>query len=543
MKVKPSGLTRRDFIRTVGLYGGSALTAMSALGLVSESSGRGPDVESLNPVSGERRARVIILGAGVAGMTAAYELRKLGFECIILEPRQRSGGRCWTIRKGVRETDTDGVEQVCNYAPGQYYNPGPMRIPQWHVTLDYCKQFGVPIEPFANANEAAYYYFSGSKRVRGLAAVVGGGSELDYGGPLMGERLRIREAKADLRGQMSELFAKAIDQDALDHSFSEVDKERVIEYLRSEGDLNPDLVYRGSTRRGFKEWPGVGNRPGVLDEIYSMQNLIQGGFGNFFNSENEYYWQMMMYQPTGGMDQIAKAFEQRVGDAIHYGAEVTEIRKQANGVKITYQEDGWPREISGDFTVCTIPFEILKDIPNDFSKAKQEAFRELPWMNLGKTGMQFDRRFWEDDDRIFGGISHTDLPISQIGYPSFDYLGEKGVLIGYFVSGATADYWGGMTPAERTEEALKYGAMIHPQYREHFENAFSVDWKKIKHSKGCTLHWTQDLRDRYYREITTGDDRMFLAGDFTTYNAGWIAGAIESGREVTKKIHEYVSVA
>lgn len=541
MKKMSKPFTRREFVSVVSRYGGSAFATMTALGLISRASGQGPSLDQLRHDAG-RGKKVLILGAGVAGMAAAYELGKLGFECVLLEPRQRSGGRCWTVRGGDTETELSGARQTCRFAEGEYLNPGPMRIPQWHITLDYCKQFGVPIEPFGNWNEFAYYYFEGGKGGSGFADLVDQAhAPLDYGGPLMGKRVRIREAKADLRGQVSELFAKAIHQDELDIPFSGDDQDRLLEFLRHEGDLQSDLSFAGSSRRGYNPWPSGGPNPGVLEEMLPMKDLLRGGFGNYLNSENKYYWQMMMFQPVGGMDQIAKAFEKRVRDSIRFGAEVTEIRKSENGARISYRQDGRDLVEEGDYAVCTIPFPILKDIPNDLSKSKKEAIAALDFVNIGKIGLQFSERFWEDEDRIFGGISKTDLPISQIVYPSNNYLSQKGVLVGYFAAGEEAEYFGRLSPERREREALLQGSKIHPQYRDYFENAFSVDWARLKYSRGCTLHWTKDLRKRYFSQLLEPDDRIYLGGDFTTYLEGWIAGAIESGRYVTQQIYSHAT--
>src|SRR5579872_6473814 len=75
---------------------------------------------------------VLILGAGLAGMAAAYELNKLGYRCTILEARERAGGRCWSVRKGAVNVETDGGLHTAGFDEGQYFNAGPSRIPHHH---------------------------------------------------------------------------------------------------------------------------------------------------------------------------------------------------------------------------------------------------------------------------------------------------------------------------------------------------------------------------------------------------------------------------
>lgn len=101
---------------------------------------------------------MLVLGAGVAGLAAAYELEKAGYRCEVLEARDRPGGRSWTVRGGTSETDLDGNTQTARFAEGQYFNPGPARIAQHHTTLDYCRELGVAVEPFANVNADAYFF-------------------------------------------------------------------------------------------------------------------------------------------------------------------------------------------------------------------------------------------------------------------------------------------------------------------------------------------------------------------------------------------------
>ena len=159
---------------------------------------------------------IIILGAGLAGMAAAYELRKLGYQCTILEARSRTGGRCWTVRKGSSDTEPQNGAQQAGFDAGLYFNAGPSRIPHHHqLTLQYCKELGVAIEVYNNINENAYYYSEGKGR-------------------LSNKKIRVREIHNDVRGYMSELLAKAVSQSELDKTLSKEDAAKIIEYLRAD---------------------------------------------------------------------------------------------------------------------------------------------------------------------------------------------------------------------------------------------------------------------------------------------------------------------
>lgn len=136
---------------------------------------------------------VLILGAGLAGMAAAYELGKLGYRCTILEARERAGGRCWSIRKGSSNVETGQAAHTATFDDGQYFNAGPSRIPHHHaLTLHYCKELKVPVQVYNNVNENTYYFSEGK-------------------GPLSNKKVRVREVHNDMRGWMAELLAKGMD--------------------------------------------------------------------------------------------------------------------------------------------------------------------------------------------------------------------------------------------------------------------------------------------------------------------------------------------
>lgn len=513
-------MKRRDFITTVAASAGSAYAAMKALDLleqpVSAQNSKGP----LQLRRTGTRKRVVILGAGLAGMTSAYELGKAGYDCIMLEARSRAGGRCWTLRGGDQFTDTLGQQQTVGFDQGLYFNPGPARIPQEHITLEYCKEFGVAVEVKANMNRRDYFYRSKDA------------------GPLTGSKVREREFITDMRGYISELLAKAVNQDAINAPLTTEDKERMIEFLRTYGDLDPDLFYKGSNRRGYDVYPGGGLQPGIPTDPYSLSALLQTGFANYELSEWDWQQQMTMLQPVGGIDQIAKAFERRVGERIAFQSEVKEIRKTSNGVRIVYTDrSGNTQQAIGDYCICTIPLSVLKNIPSDFSPDMKAAIASVSYAVTGKSGLQFSRRFWEDEEKIFGGITRTDQDISQIWYPSEDYLSKKGVLLGYYNFGSTAAAVGDLLPGQRLALALEQGSKIHPQYKTYFEKGFSIFWPTIPYSLGGWASYSPEVRQQYYPRLNQPDGNIYLAGEHLSYLTGWMAGAIESARLVVTQIN------
>lgn len=527
MEAKPDGkdMSRREFLTVVGKMGGVAamFSVMGTLGLLAPETVKAASYEppGTNDLAmhGKNGKKIVILGAGIAGMTAAYELTKAGYECVLLEARDRAGGRSWTARHGTTETEIGGTKQVARFDEGLFMNPGPARIPQFHSTLEYCREFGVQVEVFTNVNESAFYYN-------------------EKAGPLSDKRIQKRQAKADVRGYTAEMLAKAVNQNRLDYPLTSEEKQKLVEYLRAEGNLSPDLFYKGSERAGYVTEPGGHFDAGVQRDPFDLKSILLSGFGNYFSSEYSYDQQMLMFHPVGGMDMIAKAFEKRVGHMIKYQAEVQEIRQTPSGVRIVYKQKGRePQEVAGDYCICTIPLPVLKSIPADFSSEMATAISKINYANAGKIGLQFKRRFWEEDDLIMGGMTTTNMDITQIWYPSTNYFAKKGVLIGYYNFGGNADSLGAMTLAQREAHALKQGTKVHPQYYSEFETSFSVNWKTIKYNQGGWVSYSADDRKTYYPTLCKPDGRIYLAGEHISYINAWQAGAIDSARNVVNAIH------
>jgi len=494
---------------------------MLALGIVPAA-----PAHPFRPEGNGQGREVLILGAGLAGMAAAYELGKLGYHCTILEARDRAGGRCWTVRKGSVNEETGFGRQVADLAPGQYFNAGPSRIPHHHgLTLHYCRELGVPVEVYSNVNENAYFFSEGT-------------------GPLSNRKIRVREVHNDLRGWMAELLAKGLDGGKIDAGMSREDTLKVVEFLRAEGGLDIDKLYKAGSRRGYIESPGAGGREGKLGDPYTLLELLRSGLldPDFYNvAEYVYELQGTLLQAVGGMDRIAAALEKQVGQQIRFGAEVRSIRNTGQGVQVIYQTATGTQSVGAPFCICTIPLPVLSDIDHNFSSDTSRAIDSVVYMATGKIGLQFKRRFWEEDEGIYGGITHTNNQLTQLFYPAYDYLSGRGILIGYYNFNEKAVATGKLSYAGREKLALEKGALIHPQYREEFETSFSVSWHKTRYNLGGWALYSAEERLRLYKPLLVPDGNVWFAGEHMTWLNAWMAGAFESARAVVAALHSRVT--
>jgi monoamine oxidase len=521
--------TRRDLLTLVGTVAGSAamLQAMTSLGLAAESDYAGPIRLGGDP----KGASVLVLGAGLAGMTAALELRAAGYQVQVLEFNSRPGGRNWTLRGGDRFTELGGATQICEFEPGLYFNPGPWRIPYHHrAVLDYCKRLGVALEPFIQLNHNALLHAPDA-----------------FGG----RPQRIRDIKTDFQGHVSELLAKATRQNRLDEQVTVEDKAMLLQALKSWGALEQDYAYKASLIsadvRGYAKPPGGGaGAAPVAGQPIQLSEILQSRLWRYLQNFAHYEFQTTMFQPVGGMDMIGKAFAEKVGDLIQYDAKVTRIAQNDHGVQVVYENArdaaAQPRLAHADWCICTIPLSILSQIEIAVGSRMKAAIDAVPYASSVKVGLQFKRRFWEEDEAIYGGISYTDLPIRQISYPSTGYNASgRGVLLGaYLFGGANAFEFTSMAPADRVARAVEFGAAIHPQYRAEFENGIAVAWHRVPFTLGCAGNWSDEARAQHYDALCEIDGRIVLAGEHASYLPAWQEGAILSSLDAIKRLHERV---
>ena len=502
-----STMTRRQFLRRFGAVGGSSLVlgAMDAWALAGQPAGPKPEWSGR-----PRNVRVLVLGAGVSGMAVAYELGKLGYYTQVLEARDRVGGVNHTIRRGTRETELTGEEQVCEFDEGLYFNAGPWRIPNSHTAvLGYCKELNVPLQIFINEHDSAIMYYEGEEF-----------------GELSGRRVRLREVKADMRGYTSELLAKAIDQQLLDLPMTREDTERLIEYLVGEGYLqSPDHVYVGSAARG-------GGDP------YAPIALLRAGFaGRVRAIDSPGNTRAPMFQPIGGMDQIPMGFQRVLADRIKLGAEVRTIRQTEDEVRVTYRDrrTGVEHELTADYVVSCLPLTILRELEVDLTPEMAAAVAEVNYSPSAKIGIQMRRRFWEEDDGIFGGASYTNLPLGQFAYPSNDFFSQKGVLLGFYGSDAVGGIRD-MPIQDRIAHVVTTATRLHPQVAEEFESGYAALWSKIPYSKGAFAQNPGPALER----LSEPSGRIYIGCAAVSESPGWMEGAFSAAWGTVERLHRRV---
>lgn len=508
---------RREFIGCIAEVAGfgAAFAAMRALGLAAEPVYGAP--LRLKPAG--TNTRVVILGAGIAGLVSAWELRKAGYQVTVLEARDRVGGRNWSIRRGTKILMTDGTEQICQFSEGEYFNAGPGRLPSHHqLMLGYCREFGVALETEVNHSRSAWMQ---SERVNA------------------GKPFRIRQAAGDTRGHLSELLAKSINRGRLDDQLTLEDRDRMVAFLRMYGDLNKEFEYVGSDRSGYKV-SSTYDKKGVPVDPLSMHELLDADlwiailFDEFIN------WQATMLQPVGGMDRIPHAFETRLGNVIRRGQEVTAIRQSDAGVQVTSKNaKGESGTVHADYLICTLPFNILGNIDADFSTQVKSALKRIQYDYSVKVAFEAPR-FWERE-QIYGGISYVKGDTSLVWYPSHGFHAPSGIVIGAYANFEAGKRLGELSLHERIDAARTAIEKIHPGQSQYLTHGLNVTWSKIPYSLGPWVkNWGEssgnDLAD--FRLLTQADGRVYFATANLSQIPGWQEGAVLSAHHAISMMGE-----
>jgi monoamine oxidase len=384
------GLSRRLFLQRVGQAGGAAAVyhTMAALGLIAVSTPAYAGPPQLVPDSG-KGIRVIVLGAGIAGLVSAFELTKAGYRVTVVEARSRPGGRVFTVRRGSVIDESDSRQDVnWDSDPDLFFDAGAARLPQHHQgILGYARDLGVRLEVMSNENRNAFVHTSKA-----------------FGD----QPLRGRQVNADTRGFVAELAAKAVDQASLGRPLTIEDKEKLRAFLRDFGALDQDLVYRGSPRAGYRDLPGAGSEAGKPMEPLDVVQMFNADFWRHLYEFSESPVQApTMVRPVGGMSKIAEAIARSLGGIVQYGAEVTRLRRRDDGGRVEWRDakTGRTAGLDADYVIVTIQPGLLASLDQDFPPRVRQALAAPVGTPLAKVAFQARRRFWELDDQIYGGIS------------------------------------------------------------------------------------------------------------------------------------------
>jgi monoamine oxidase len=448
-----------------------------------------------------RSQRIVVVGAGAAGLYAAFNLHKAKRETVVLEAGHRAGGRVCTTCEGL--------------APGLFGELGAMRFADGHpLTWGCVDRYRLRVMPFTMQDPTALAYFSG--RAHRWGEIEAGGVELIPGlGP------------APTSNEWNEAFQKVCGQTP----------QAGIDWV--------EIERRTKSTAFDKVMREIGWSDGQIHS-FALRHGVEARITNTFvrvARDIVIKGSQRLWRLADGMDQL---ISELLGDVpeIRYGARVKAIEQSATGVRVSYQTLGGEQNLEANAVVIAIPVPALGQITFSppLSPNKQAAIRQIPYDNCVKTILQVRGHRWIDQDGVEAGVSLTDLPIRNVHYPEPEEATnrERNVLVVGYTWGEDAQRLAFLSDADRLRLMITNLAMLHPGIERDVEVGVTKVWQADPLFGGAFPIYPPGRKAELMQAISSPEGRLFFAGEHTDTGHGWIEGALASGLRSARMIEETV---
>jgi monoamine oxidase len=486
-----AGLTRRDVIA-----GGTGLALAAALS--------GPLPRALAATA----PRIVIVGAGLAGLSCAYQLKQAGIRADVYEASDRVGGRCWT-RRG-------------EFADGQIAEHGGELIDQGHQEVRQLAQsLGLNLDNLLagepNGTED-FYYFDG-------------------------EPYSFAEATDDLKGIWQQVHkdVSAASYPTLYNSSTErgrqLDRMSITDYINAyvPGGMSSKLGQLLDVAYNIE----YGAECSVQSSLNMLYLLAYSGQGQLriFGPSNE------KYHVRGGNDQIATKLAAALQGQISLGSPMTSIRRNTDGTyKLTFAlAGGGTASTTADRVVVALPFSILRTL--DYSKAgfsdlKKTAIKEQGMGTNSKLHVQFSDRYWN-------AIGNNGNTFADTGYQNTwevtrSQPGASGILVNYTGGNIGASF--GPENGSATQRAQQFLTQVDPVLpgigNGHWNGRATIDyWTGYEWTKGSYSYWKVGQYTKFSGIEGAIDGGCHFCGEHTSIDfQGYLNGAVETGYRAATEV-------
>lgn len=484
--------SRRDFIKLSALSSGLLFTRpLSALSINDE----------WYKKAGKSQ-KVLVLGAGMAGMSAAIELIKLGHDVKILEGQMRAGGRIKTLR--------------APFSDSLYADMGAARIPENHEwTMKYIKEYGLELYPF-NPAEGDYIHLMKGKKIRYTSESPANLNNYPV-------NLSVKELESGWQGistaPLEKIMTNLGDATNLEwphQQIAQYDGYSLKEYLEKTGyskEIADLLMIGWETEKGMN---------------MSVLELVRELSLSFGATRNKI---------VGGNDLLPTKMAESISNYIEYGTKVIGIDQGENDISITVKRGEQSETLKADRVICTFPLPVVKkmDFVKTLSKEKQKAINELTYWDLSRTVFQVSERYWKKDG--LNGFAATDQPM-EIWDPNYESSSKRGLIAAY-VKNDDSQLLAGWSELQRLDFASKQVNRAFPGLKNYTEGGHTKCWKEDPWALGAHSIGTRNQMTTLLPHLMKPEGRIHFAGEHASAYHGWIQGAIESGNRAAKEINSF----
>jgi monoamine oxidase len=475
-------LSRRTFLNL-------AVSAGSAFALT-------PQNAEFVRVAGKPK-KVVIVGAGIAGLVSAFELMEAGHDVILLEARMRPGGRVYTLREP--------------FADGLYAEAGAIDFGDaYPIIMRFIRLFELPAVDVPASPKTITY-------ARGHRYVTAQNQEPDW--PYL---LPAAERQLGRTGIWNKYVVSAYAQleDPSAHDWPRavernVDNETLNDLMRRLGVSENGVAMLHFTLSGDD-----------YDHVSALQSLTTESF-----IARNRKWMSIQ----GGNDRLPGAFAAKLGSRIRYGAKVVKLSQDARKVSVSVLHPSGLQQLEADHAIVTIPFSVLRhcEMDSSVSLGKKAAIQKMRYESLTRVYLQSRTRFWTEQNT--GGDALSDVPFCPVFDHTATQSGTRGILEAQIEHDKATEVWA-MSPDKRVSWALKYMEKIHPGLTSNFEGGTSFSWDHDPLALGSWAYYAPGEMTTTSPHVSQPEGRIHFAGEHTSALMGTLEGAAQSGIRAAREV-------